>query len=191
MKCSCLFWLKWSWPWLPSANVEYCGCAFRRKCETKIHFIIVSYAAAFTLWILVIEIETVACSLVAGTPSIIASLFWGAQSWCSDWNCKLVKDLIKTSGCLVWCASGFFPTAHSLPCMSMRWDVTNASVFVSRVRRDRKGRSDRISDCQNWQDINLENAMNEIEAIETSMEVVDGQQKVDYICLMMTDTSLL
>lgn len=53
-----------------------------------------------------------------------------------------------------------------------------ASVFHSRVRRDRKGRSDRMADCQNWQDINLENAMNDIETIETSAEVVDGRQKV-------------
>ena len=62
----------------------------------------------------------------------------------------------------------------------------NASVFLSRVRRDRKGRSDRIADCQNWQDINSENAVNEIEAIETSVEVVDGRQKVHYSCLIVT-----
>ncbi len=59
-------------------------------------------------------------------------------------------------------------------------------MFFSRVRRDRKGRSDRIADCQNWQDINLENAMNEIEAIETSVEVVDGRQKVQHSCLIVT-----
>lgn len=53
-----------------------------------------------------------------------------------------------------------------------------ASVFHSRVRRDRKGRSDRTADCQNWQDVHLENTMNEIETIETSVEVVDGRQKV-------------
>lgn len=53
----------------------------------------------------------------------------------------------------------------------------HVSVFLSRVRRDRKGRSDRIADCQNWQDINSENAMNE-KTIETSVEVVDGRHKV-------------
>lgn len=52
-----------------------------------------------------------------------------------------------------------------------------ASVFHSRVRRDRKGRSDRMADCQDWQDIDSENAMNEI---ETSAEVVDGRQKVPH-----------
>lgn len=62
----------------------------------------------------------------------------------------------------------------------------DVSVFLSRVRRDRKGRSDGIADCQNWQDINSENAVNEIEAIETSVEVVDGRQKVHYSYLIMT-----
>lgn len=62
----------------------------------------------------------------------------------------------------------------------------NVSAFLSRVRQDRKGRSDRIADCQNWQDISLENTMNEIEAIETSEEVVDGRQKVHQGCLIMT-----
>lgn len=70
--------------------------------------------------------------------------------------------------------------------MSMRGDVMNVSVFLSRVRRDRKGQSDRIADCQNWQDINLENAMNEIEDIKTSTEVLDGRQKVHYSCLIVT-----
>lgn len=50
--------------------------------------------------------------------------------------------------------------------------------FACRVGRDRKGRNDRTAHCQNWQDINSENAMNEIEAIETSVELVDGRQKV-------------
>jgi len=44
--------------------------------------------------------------------------------------------------------------------------------------RDRKGRRDRIADCQNWQDINSEGAPNEVELTETSMEVVDGREKV-------------
>lgn len=60
----------------------------------------------------------------------------------------------------------------------MREDVMNASLLLFRVQRDRKGRSDRIADCQNWQDLNLENDMNEIESIETSVEVVDNRQKV-------------
>lgn len=61
----------------------------------------------------------------------------------------------------------------------------NVSVFPSRVRRDRKGRSDRIADCQDWQDICSRNAVNEIEPVETSVEVVDGRQKVNYGCLIM------
>ncbi|XP_039976733.1 vascular endothelial growth factor receptor 3 isoform X2 [Xiphias gladius] len=76
-------------------------------------------------------------------------------------------------------------TAYGLPAPNISWqwrawgpcgpgDSTRSRL----VRRDRKGRSDRIADCQNWQDINLENAMNEIEAIETSVEVVDGRQKI-------------
>lgn len=74
----------------------------------------------------------------------------------------------------------------------MRGDVMNVFVFLSRVRRDRKGRSDRITDCQNWQDINLENAVNEIVAIKTSVEVVEEQQKVRhshliaYLCVFET-----
>ncbi|XP_074530633.1 vascular endothelial growth factor receptor 3 isoform X2 [Halichoeres trimaculatus] len=72
-------------------------------------------------------------------------------------------------------------TAYGLPAPSVSWQwrawgpcIVN-STQSRLVRRDRKG--DRIADCQNWQDIYLENALNEIEAIETSMEVVDGQEK--------------
>uniref|UniRef100_A0A8L0DRX7 Vascular endothelial growth factor receptor 3 n=1 Tax=Oncorhynchus mykiss TaxID=8022 RepID=A0A8L0DRX7_ONCMY len=46
------------------------------------------------------------------------------------------------------------------------------------LRRDRKGRSDSVSDCQNWQDLDSQNTVNKIENIETSVEVVDGRQKV-------------
>ncbi|XP_049442052.1 vascular endothelial growth factor receptor 3 isoform X2 [Epinephelus fuscoguttatus] len=74
-------------------------------------------------------------------------------------------------------------TAYGLPTpkVSWQWRAWGPCVFNSTasrlVRRDRKGQNDRIADCQNWQDINSENAMNEIEAIETSVEVVDGRQK--------------
>ncbi|XP_038841277.1 vascular endothelial growth factor receptor 3-like [Salvelinus namaycush] len=47
-----------------------------------------------------------------------------------------------------------------------------------RSRRDRKGRSDSVSDCQNWQDLDSQNTVNKIENIETSVEVVDGRQKI-------------
>lgn len=86
------------------------------------------------------------------------------------------KNLIKQQD-MVWCASEFLPTAHSLLYMSMRGDVMNVCVLLPRVRRDRKSRSDGIADCQNWQGINSESGVNEIEAVETS-EVVDGRQKV-------------
>ncbi|XP_029297748.1 vascular endothelial growth factor receptor 3 isoform X2 [Cottoperca gobio] len=74
-------------------------------------------------------------------------------------------------------------TAYGLPAPNLSWQwrawgpcVLN-STQSTLVRRDRKGRSDRIADCQNWQDINSENGMNEIEAIEMTVEVVDGRQK--------------
>eukprot|EP00064_Thunnus_orientalis_P000127 superscaffoldBa00000006_g127 len=75
-------------------------------------------------------------------------------------------------------------TAYGLPApnISWQWRAWGPCVLNSTrnrlVRRDRKGRSDRIADCQNWQNISLENAMNEIETIETSVEVVDGRQKI-------------
>ncbi|XP_047440704.1 vascular endothelial growth factor receptor 3 isoform X2 [Mugil cephalus] len=74
-------------------------------------------------------------------------------------------------------------TAYGLPAPDVTWQwrawgpcVLN-STQSRLVRRERKSRSDRIADCQNWQAINLESGMNEIEAIETSVEVVDGRQK--------------
>ncbi|XP_074504407.1 vascular endothelial growth factor receptor 3 [Sebastes fasciatus] len=75
-------------------------------------------------------------------------------------------------------------TAYGLPAptVSWQWRAWGPCVLNSTrsrlVRRDRKGRSDRNADCQNWQDINSEDAMNEIQAIETSVEVVDGRQKI-------------
>lgn len=75
-------------------------------------------------------------------------------------------------------------TAFGLPAPTVSWQwrtwgpcVLN-STQTKGVRRDRKGRSDRMADCQNWQGINSENVMNEIEAIETSVEEVDGRQKI-------------
>uniref|UniRef100_A0A669F0K3 Vascular endothelial growth factor receptor 3 n=1 Tax=Oreochromis niloticus TaxID=8128 RepID=A0A669F0K3_ORENI len=75
-------------------------------------------------------------------------------------------------------------TAYGVPIPNISWQwrawgpyVMNVSLLLSRARRDRKSQSDRIADCQNWQDINSENAMNEIEPIESSLEVVDGREK--------------
>lgn len=68
--------------------------------------------------------------------------------------------------------------------MSMRGDVIN--VFLPRVRPDRKGRGDTIPDCQDWKDIDSEGAVNELEAIETAVELVDGRQKVKQGCFILT-----
>ncbi|XP_041653551.1 vascular endothelial growth factor receptor 3 isoform X1 [Cheilinus undulatus] len=75
-------------------------------------------------------------------------------------------------------------TAYGLPAptVSWQWRAWGPCILNSTqsrlVQRDRKGRSDRIADCQNWQDINSGNSVNEIEAIETSMELVDSRQKI-------------
>ncbi|XP_061542275.1 LOW QUALITY PROTEIN: vascular endothelial growth factor receptor 3 [Phycodurus eques] len=74
-------------------------------------------------------------------------------------------------------------TAYGLPTPTITWQWRKWGPCVlnntrSRVLRpDRKGRSDMIPDCQDWQDICLEGAVNELEPIETSVEVVDGRQK--------------
>lgn len=75
-------------------------------------------------------------------------------------------------------------TTYGLPApnITWQWRVWGPCVLNSTqnrlVRRDRKGQSDSVEDCQNWQGINSENAMNEIESIQTSVEVVDKRQKI-------------
>uniref|UniRef100_A0A4W6DFR5 Vascular endothelial growth factor receptor 3 n=1 Tax=Lates calcarifer TaxID=8187 RepID=A0A4W6DFR5_LATCA len=70
-------------------------------------------------------------------------------------------------------------TAYGIPAPNISWQWRAWGPCVLNSTQSRlKGRSDRIADCQNWQDINSENATNEIEAIETSTEVVDGRQKI-------------
>lgn len=179
--------IEWKQNW-PSSPYNSWEVPLREN--TTQHFILclISSAMISTLWIFIIAIDTVVFPLLARTLSIIAlalgyelMLGWEMQS-----SLRGKKNSHKTSGCLVWCASEFSPTAHSLLCMSMRGDVMNVFVFLSRVRQDRKGRSDRITDCQNWQDINSENAVNEIVAIKTSVEVVDQQQKVRHSYLIAT-----
>uniref|UniRef100_A0A8D3CKP7 Vascular endothelial growth factor receptor 3 n=1 Tax=Scophthalmus maximus TaxID=52904 RepID=A0A8D3CKP7_SCOMX len=66
-------------------------------------------------------------------------------------------------------------TAYGLPApnISWQWRAWGPCVLDST-----RSRLDRITDCQNWQDINSEDAMNEIEAIETSPELVDGRHKI-------------
>lgn len=74
---------------------------------------------------------------------------------------------------------------HSLLCIDVitlflcvRVCVCNVHVLCCLLQRDRKGRNDRITGCQNWQDIKLDDGLNDVGPIETSAKVVDGRQKV-------------
>uniref|UniRef100_A0A8C6KBW6 Vascular endothelial growth factor receptor 3 n=1 Tax=Nothobranchius furzeri TaxID=105023 RepID=A0A8C6KBW6_NOTFU len=70
-------------------------------------------------------------------------------------------------------------TAYGLPAPSVIWQWRPWGPCVHNSTQSRlKGRSDRNSDCHNWQEINSENGINEIESIETSVEVVDHRQKI-------------
>uniref|UniRef100_A0A6Q2YYS3 Vascular endothelial growth factor receptor 3 n=1 Tax=Esox lucius TaxID=8010 RepID=A0A6Q2YYS3_ESOLU len=64
------------------------------------------------------------------------------------------------------------------PVITWQWRAWSPCGPNSSRRMDRKGRSDRISDCQNWQDMDSENNGNRTENIETSVEVVDGREKI-------------
>uniref|UniRef100_A0A3Q1G3D4 Vascular endothelial growth factor receptor 3 n=1 Tax=Acanthochromis polyacanthus TaxID=80966 RepID=A0A3Q1G3D4_9TELE len=69
-------------------------------------------------------------------------------------------------------------TAYGLPAPNISWEWRAWGPCVLNSTQSRlKSRSDGIADCQNWQGINSENAMNEIEDIETKVQVVDGRQK--------------
>uniref|UniRef100_A0A672IUV5 Vascular endothelial growth factor receptor 3 n=1 Tax=Salarias fasciatus TaxID=181472 RepID=A0A672IUV5_SALFA len=68
-------------------------------------------------------------------------------------------------------------TADGLPAPNVSWQWRPWGPCVLNGTQSR-GRSDKIADCQNWQSINSENAMNEIEAVETSAEEVDGREKI-------------
>ncbi|KAM9795439.1 vascular endothelial growth factor receptor 3 [Neosynchiropus ocellatus] len=73
-------------------------------------------------------------------------------------------------------------TAHGVPAPSLSWQwrawgpcvVNNSSS--RQVRRDKKSQSDKDTDCQDWQDVSLENSGNEIEAVDTP--TIDGRQKI-------------
>uniref|UniRef100_A0A8C7J6V5 Vascular endothelial growth factor receptor 3 n=1 Tax=Oncorhynchus kisutch TaxID=8019 RepID=A0A8C7J6V5_ONCKI len=64
------------------------------------------------------------------------------------------------------------------PNITWQWRRWSPCGLNSTHRMDRKGRSDSVSDCQNWQDLDSQNTVNKIENIETSVEVVDGRQKI-------------
>uniref|UniRef100_A0A4W5RR04 Ig-like domain-containing protein n=1 Tax=Hucho hucho TaxID=62062 RepID=A0A4W5RR04_9TELE len=74
--------------------------------------------------------------------------------------------------------TGYGRPAPNITWQWRAWSPCGLNSTRRLSRRDRKGRSDRISDCQNWQDLDSENHVNKIENIETSVEVVDGRQKV-------------
>ncbi|XP_061901702.1 vascular endothelial growth factor receptor 3 isoform X2 [Entelurus aequoreus] len=74
-------------------------------------------------------------------------------------------------------------TAYGLPAPTIRWQwrgwgpcVLN-NTHSGGNRPDRNARVDIIHDCQDWQDIGLDKAVNEMEAVGTSVELVDGRQK--------------
>uniref|UniRef100_A0A8C7J1A1 Vascular endothelial growth factor receptor 3 n=1 Tax=Oncorhynchus kisutch TaxID=8019 RepID=A0A8C7J1A1_ONCKI len=72
-------------------------------------------------------------------------------------------------------------TGYGRPAPNITWQWRRWSpcgLNSTHRMRDRKGRSDSVSDCQNWQDLDSQNTVNKIENIETSVEVVDGRQKV-------------
>uniref|UniRef100_A0A3Q4B2T7 Vascular endothelial growth factor receptor 3 n=1 Tax=Mola mola TaxID=94237 RepID=A0A3Q4B2T7_MOLML len=70
-------------------------------------------------------------------------------------------------------------TAYGLPAPNISWQWRAWGPCAPNSTQSRlKGQSDRIADCQNWQDLNSENAMNEIDAFESSVEVVDGREKI-------------
>uniref|UniRef100_A0A8K9UZX0 Vascular endothelial growth factor receptor 3 n=1 Tax=Oncorhynchus mykiss TaxID=8022 RepID=A0A8K9UZX0_ONCMY len=66
-------------------------------------------------------------------------------------------------------------TGYGLPAPNITWQWRAWSPCgLNSTQR----RSDSVSDCQNWQDLDSQNTVNKIENIETSVEVVDGRQKV-------------
>uniref|UniRef100_A0A8C7GDG5 Vascular endothelial growth factor receptor 3 n=1 Tax=Oncorhynchus kisutch TaxID=8019 RepID=A0A8C7GDG5_ONCKI len=66
-------------------------------------------------------------------------------------------------------------TGYGLPAPNITWQWRAWSPCgLNSTQR----RSDSVSDCQNWQDLDSQNTVNKIENIETSVEVVDGRQKI-------------
>ncbi|XP_042182271.1 vascular endothelial growth factor receptor 3-like [Oncorhynchus tshawytscha] len=74
--------------------------------------------------------------------------------------------------------TGYGRPAPNITWQWRRWSPCGLNSTHRMSRRDRKGRSDSVSDCQNWQDLDSQNTVNKIENIETSVEVVDGRQKI-------------
>ncbi|XP_011609065.2 vascular endothelial growth factor receptor 3 isoform X1 [Takifugu rubripes] len=70
-------------------------------------------------------------------------------------------------------------SAYGLPPPIISWQWRAWSPCVQNSTQNRaKGRNDGMADCQNWQDINPDSGRNDIEALETSAEVMDGRQKI-------------
>ncbi|KAM9741441.1 vascular endothelial growth factor receptor 3 [Menidia menidia] len=76
-------------------------------------------------------------------------------------------------------------TAYGLPApnITWQWRASDGSCVLNSsqsrpAQQDRKDWSDGITDSQSWQDIYSQNDMNEIESIETSVAVVNNQEKI-------------
>ncbi|XP_067312883.1 vascular endothelial growth factor receptor 3 isoform X2 [Pseudorasbora parva] len=71
-------------------------------------------------------------------------------------------------------------TATGSPPASIRWHWrpwSPCSLNSTRRAPGRRGQRDRVPICQNWLDLDPEQAVNPIESIETLTEMVDGKQK--------------
>uniref|UniRef100_A0AAZ3PMF4 Vascular endothelial growth factor receptor 3 n=1 Tax=Oncorhynchus tshawytscha TaxID=74940 RepID=A0AAZ3PMF4_ONCTS len=70
-------------------------------------------------------------------------------------------------------------TGYGLPAPNITWQWRAWSPCgLNSCSARRHPQPDSVSDCQNWQDLDSQNTVNKIENIETSVEVVDGRQKV-------------
>lgn len=71
-------------------------------------------------------------------------------------------------------------TAFGLPAPSVSWHWRDwgPCVFNTSSTMDGAGHGVGTADCQNWQDVTPESSGNQIESIESSIEVVDGRQKI-------------
>uniref|UniRef100_A0A8C7XBP3 Vascular endothelial growth factor receptor 3 n=1 Tax=Oryzias sinensis TaxID=183150 RepID=A0A8C7XBP3_9TELE len=70
-------------------------------------------------------------------------------------------------------------TSYGVPTPDISWHWrTWGPCVLNNTQTQLKGRSDGIANCQNWQRIDTGNNINEIESVETSVEVVDKRQKI-------------
>ncbi|XP_030650144.1 vascular endothelial growth factor receptor 3 isoform X2 [Chanos chanos] len=87
-------------------------------------------------------------------------------------------------------------TAYGLPApttITWQWRPWGpCGLNSARHNRGRRGQRDKTPNCQNWQDIDREHAVNDIESIETLAEVVDGKNKtVSRMVIANADVSVM